>query len=234
MEFEKDQNSLNNTITKYLDEINNLNINQKMNTSTGSSSTSPHKKTNFQLPKIKLINYKQYQPPKRNIITEEDKKPNIKKLLPYSKLGRNNYSNKKKEDPFVKDNNNKHFPFITEPNMNIIKNNNDYHNTLNVVYNSANNEFLLQNKFDNKRKKLEEMLGINEIPHLNTYDEIAFKKSERIKENRHKKAKEDSEAQKFAILSRKAKINLIIDNDMELLNKLENKIYHRENINKSK
>ena len=234
MEFEKDQNSLNNTITKYLDEINNLNINQKMNTSTGSSSTSPHKKTNFQLPKIKLINYKQYQPPKRNIITEEDKKPNIKKLLPYSKLGRNNYNNKKKEDPFVKDNNNKHFPFITEPNMNIIKNNNDYHNTLNVVYNSANNEFLLQNKFDNKRKKLEEMLGINEIPHLNTYDEIAFKKSERIKEKRHKKAKEDSEAQKFAILSRKAKINLIIDNDMELLNKLENKIYHRENINKSK
>ena len=234
IEFEKDQNSLDNTINKYLDEINNININQKMNTSTGSASTSPHKKTNFQLPKIKLINYKQYQAPKRKIITEEDKKPDIRKLLPYSKLGRNNSTNKKLEDRFGKDKNNKNFPFITEPNMNIIKKYNDYHNTLNVVYNSANNEFLLQNKFDNKRKKLEEILGINEIPHLNTYDEIAFKKSERIKEKRHQKAKEDSEAQKFAILSRKAKINLIIDNDMELLDKLENKIYHRENLNKSK
>ena len=234
IEFEKDQNFLENTITKYLGEINNLNINQKMNTSTGSSSTSPHKKTNFQLPKIKLINYKQYQPPKSKIITEEDKKPNIRKLLPYSKLGRNNYSIKKFEDPFTKDKDNKNYPFITEPNLNIVKKINDYHNTLNVVYNSASNEFLLQNKFDNKRKKLEEMLGINEIPHLNTYDEIAFKKSQTVKEKRHRKAREDSEAQKFAVLSRKAKINLIIDNDMELLDKLENKIYHKENINKSK
>ena len=234
IEFEKDQNSLDNIITKYLGEINNININKKMNTSTGSTSTSPDKKTKFKLPKIKLINYKQYQPPKRKIITEEDKKPDIRKLLPYSKLGRNNYSIKKLEDPFDKDKNLKNFPFITEPDMNIIKKNNDYHNTLNVVYNSANNEFLLQNKFDKNRKKLEEILGINEIPHLNTYDEIAFKKSERIKEKRHNKARENSEAQKIAILSRKAKINLIIDNDMELLNKLENKIYHRENINKSK
>ena len=231
-EFEKEQNSIDNTINKYLKEINTININHKLNTSDSPSS---HKKTTFKLPKIKLINYKQYQPPKRKVITEEDKKPNIKKLLPYSKLGRNNDTLKKNEDSFnEKKNDHKNFPFITEPNLNnIIRKNNNYNNTLNVVYNSANNEFLLQNKFDDKRRKLESILGTNEIPHLNTYDEIAFKKSEKIKNNRHNKAKKINESQKFAVLSRKAKINLIIDNDMELLDKLENKIY-KENINMTK
>ena len=231
-EFEKEQNSIDNTINKYLKEINTININHKLNTSDSPSS---HKKTTFKLPKIKLINYKQYQPPKRKVITEEDKKPNIKKLLPYSKLGRNNDTLKKNEDSFnEKKNDHKNFPFITEPNLNnIIRKNNNYNNTLNVVYNSANNEFLLQNKFDDKRRKLESILGTNEIPHLNTYDEIAFKKSEKIKNNRHNKAKKINESQKFVVLSRKAKINLIIDNDMELLDKLENKIY-KENINMTK
>lgn len=231
-EFEKEQNSIDNTINKYLKEINTININHKLNTSDSPSS---HKKTTFKLPKIKLINYKQYQPPKRKVITEEDKKPNIKKLLPYSKLGRNNDTLKKNEDSFnEKKNEHKNFPFITEPNLNnIIRKNNNYNNTLNVVYNSANNEFLLQNKFDDKRRKLESILGTNEIPHLNTYDEIAFKKSEKIKNNRHNKAKKINESQKFVVLSRKAKINLIIDNDMELLDKLENKIY-KENINMTK
>ena len=231
-EFEKEQNSIDNTINKYLKEINTININHKLNTSDSPSS---HKKTTFKLPKIKLINYKQYQPPKRKVITEEDKKPNIKKLLPYSKLGRNNDTLKKNEDSFnEKTNDHKNFPFITEPNLNnIIRKNNNYNNTLNVVYNSANNEFLLQNKFDDKRRKLESILGTNEIPHLNTYDEIAFKKSEKIKNNRHNKAKKINESQKFVVLSRKAKINLIIDNDMELLDKLENKIY-KENINMTK
>ena len=229
-EFEKEQNSIDNTINKYLKEINTININHKLNTSDSPSS---HKKTTFKLPKIKLINYKQYQPPKRKVITEEDKKPNIKKLLPYSKLGRNNDTLKKNEDSFnEKKNDHKNFPFITEPNLNnIIRKNNNYNNTLNVVYNSANNEFLLQNKFDDKRRKLESILGTNEIPHLNTYDEIAFKKSEKIKNNRHNKAKKINESQKFAVLSRKAKINLIIDNDMELLDKLEDKLYSKSKDN---
>ena len=230
-EFEKDQNSIDNTINKYLNEINTINVNQKLNISDSPSS---QKKASFKLPKIKLISYKQYQPPKKKIITEEEKKPDIKKLLPYSKLGINNYTYKKREES-PNENTNKNFPFITEPNMNgiIRRKYNDYNNTLNVVYNSANNEFLLQKKFDDKRRKLENILGINEMPHLNTYDEIAFKKSERIKRERHNKAKKISESQKMAFLSRRAKINLIIENDMELLDKFENKLY-KENINKTK
>ena len=230
-EFENEQNSIDQTISKYLNILNNEEIKPKP---SQSSSLSPsHKKEHFRLPKIKLINYKQYQPPKRKIITEEDKKPNIKKLLPYSKLGKNNDNNKNSEENSLNENKNKNFPFITEPNLNINKITN-YNNTLNVVFNSANNEFSLRNKFDIKRKRLENILGINDIPQLNTYDEIAFKKSERIKEDRHKKARELSESQKFAVLSRKAKINMIIDNDMNLLDKLENKIYNNENIIKVK
>ena len=79
-EFENDQNSIDGTINKYLNEINSINVNQKFNTSDSPSS---HKKTSFKLPKIKLISYKQYQTPKKKIITEEEKKTDIRKHLHY-------------------------------------------------------------------------------------------------------------------------------------------------------
>ena len=225
-ELEKEQISIENTINKYLNNINNVKVNNIIKSS--SNSPSPHKKQVFKLPKIKLINYKKYQPPKRKITTEEDKKPDIKKLLPYSSLGKNCNIIKKNEDSSLNENDLKNLPFITEPNF-IANKKNDYHNTLNVVYNSANNEFKLQNSFDEKRRKLEDILGINNIPKLDTYDDIAIKKSEKIKNDRHKKAKKISESQKFAVLSRKAKVNMIIENDMDLLDKLENKIYNNAN-----
>ena len=53
---------------------------------------------------------------------------------------------------------------------------NDYHNTVNLVYNSANEEFRLQNNLDKRRRKLDDILGINEIPKLDSYDEIITKK----------------------------------------------------------
>ena len=230
-EFEKEQYSIENTINKYLNNINNEKTMKSIVKSP--TSPSPHKKQTFKLPKIKLINYKKYRPPKRKVTTEEDKKPDIKKLLPYSSLGKNFTIVKKKEDTSSNENEIKNFPFITEPNLNMQKKT-DFHNTLSVVYNSANNQFLLQNNFDNKRRKLEDILGINNIPQLNTYDEIATKKSEKIKNDRHARAKKISESQKFAVLSRKAKVNMIIDNDMDLLDKLENKIYNNAIINKTK
>ena len=105
----------------------------------------------------------------------------------------------------------------------------NYQNTLNVVYNSANKEFVLRNNFEKKRKKLELMLGLNEIPQLNTYDDILFKKFETIKNKRRAKARKINESQRLAILSRKEKVNMIIDNDMELLDKFENKLYSKTN-----
>ena len=227
-EFEKDKKSIDNYITNYLNEIQDENY-LKTYKSSGNSPKS-QKKINYSLPKIKLINYRQKNPPKKKEITEEEKKPNLRKLLPYSRLGKLCHIEPEKDDN-SKEQPSRNFPFITETKMpyDNKKGEENYQNTLNVVYNSANKEFVLRNNFEKKRKKLELMLGLNEIPQLNTYDDILFKKFETIKNKRRAKARKINESQRLAILSRKEKVNMIIDNDMELLDKFENKLYSKTN-----
>ena len=227
-EFEKDKKSIDNYITNYLNEIQDENY-LKTYKSSGNSPKS-QKKINYSLPKIKLINYRQKNPPKKKEITEEEKKPNLRKLLPYSRLGKLCHIEPEKDDN-SKEQPSRNFPFITETKMPYDNNKGEenYQNTLNVVYNSANKEFVLRNNFEKKRKKLELMLGLNEIPQLNTYDDILFKKFETIKNKRRAKARKINESQRLAILSRKEKVNMIIDNDMELLDKFENKLYSKTN-----
>ena len=227
-EFEKDKKSIDNYITNYLNEIQDENY-LKTYKSSGNSPKS-QKKINYSLPKIKLINYRQKNPPKKKEITEEEKKPNLRKLLPYSRLGKLCHIEPEKDDN-SKEQPSRNFPFITETKMPYDNNKGEenYQNTLNVVYNSANKDFVLRNNFEKKRKKLELMLGLNEIPQLNTYDDILFKKFETIKNKRRAKARKINESQRLAILSRKEKVNMIIDNDMELLDKFENKLYSKTN-----
>ena len=223
-EFDKEQSLIGKEVNKYLNTINNMNTFNTPVNDTISQSSSPLKKYNFNLPNIKLVNYRKYKFPKQNLHLEEEKKPNIKKLLPYSNIYKLNKKYMKKKEKSNEEKEHKNYPFITEPDYNYVKDP-DYHNTLNVVFNSANKEFNLQNNFDLKRRRLENILGINEIPQLNTYDDIAFKKSQTIKNERHKKAEKLSESQQFAALSRKMQINRVIDQDMNLLDELENKIY---------
>jgi len=226
-EFEKDKHSIDMAISNYLENLHEENI-ESFNTPSAS------KKLAFKLPKIKLINYKMKKPQKKRSITEEEKKPNIRKLLPYSRLGKHCNFKPEFEENSLNDLSQKNFPFITGAQ---ISNNNDnnkeenYQSTLNVVYNSANKEFLLKNNFDKKRKRLELMLGMKNIPELNTYDDILFKKFETIKNKRHQKAKKINESQRLALLSARDKINIIIDNDMELLDKLEDKLYSKSKEN---
>ena len=229
-EFDKEQYSIEKEVNKYLNTINNIKTSTTPASNTISQSSSPLKKYNFALPNIKLVSYRKYKFPKQSLTLEEEKKPNIKKLLPYSNIFKFNKKNIKNKERNNEEKEYKNYPFITEPDYNYVKDP-DYHNTLNVVFNSANKEFNLQNDFDIKRKRLENILGINEIPQLNTYDEIAFKKSQTIKNERHKKAEKLSESQKFAVLSRKMQINRVIDQDMNLLDELENKIYKNIMIN---
>jgi hypothetical protein len=223
-ELDKEQNSIGNEVNKYLNTINNLNTFKSPANNTISQSSSPLKKYNFNLPNIKLVSYRKYKFPKQNLTLEEEKKPNIKKLLPYSNIYKFNKKYAKNKEKNKDEKEYKNYPFITEPDYNYVKDP-DYHNTVNVVFNSANKEFNLQSDFDFKRKRLENILGINEIPQLNTYDDIAFKKSQTIKNERHKKAEKLSESQQFAVLSRKMQINRVIDQDMNLLDELENKLY---------
>ena len=229
-ELDKEQNSIGNEVNKYLNTINNINTFRSPSNNAITQSPSPLKKYNFDLPNIKLVNYRKYKFPKQNQTLEEEKKPNIKKLLPYSNIYKFNKKYNKNKEKNNDEKEYKNYPFITEPNYNYVKDP-DYHNTVNVVFNSANKEFHLENDFDFKRKRLENILGINEIPQLNTYDDIAFKKSQTIKNERHKKAEKLSESQQFAALSRKMQINRVIDQDMNLLDQLENKIYKNIMIN---
>ena len=229
-ELDKEQNSIGNEVNKYLNTINSINTFRSPANNSITQSPSPLKKYNFDLPNIKLVNYRKYKFPKQNQTLEEEKKPNIKKLLPYSNIYKFNKKYNKNKEKNNDEKEYKNYPFITEPNYNYVKDP-DYHYTVNVVFNSANKEFNLQNDFDFKRKRLENILGINEIPQLNTYDDIAFKKSQTIKNERHKKAEKLSESQQFAVLSRKMQINRVIDQDMYLLDKLENKIYKNIMIN---
>lgn len=229
-EFDNDKITLDHAISQYLSEIQNECL-EKTYKSSGNSPSSSAKKLPFKLPKIKLINYKQKNPPKKREITEEEKKPNLRKLLPYSNLGKHFYIQPDKDENSLNELSKKNFPFITETgisnNSNKKNEEQNYQNTLNVVYNSANKEFVLRNCFDKKRKKLELMLGINNIPELDIYDDILIKKSEKIKNKRHEKARKKNESQKMAILSNREKFNMIIDNDMELLEQFENKLYSK-------
>ena len=230
LEFQKDKNTLDNYISKYLNDIQNENTLNSFN-SLGNSPKSSKKFISYKLPKIKLINYRQKSPPKKNVITEEQKKPNIRKLLPYSRLGKLCHIEPEKEDNSFTELPNKNYPFITE--AKITNDNNkcedNYQNTLDVVYNSANKEFVLRNNFDKKRKRLEMILGMDTIPQLNTYDDILFKKFERIKNKRHERARKINKSQRASLLSKKERINMIIDNDMELLDHFENKLYNKTN-----
>jgi len=228
LEFQKDKSTLDNYISKYLDEIQNEN-NLKSYNSLSSSPKSSKKFISYKLPKIKLINYRQKSPPKKSVITEEQKKPNIRKLLPYSRLGKLYHIEPEKEDNSFTELPKRNFPFITETKVtnDNKKSEDNYQNTLNVVYNSANKEFVLRNNFDKKRKRLEMILGMDTIPQLNTYDDILFKKFETIKNKRHERARKINKSQRASILSKKERINMIIDTDMELLEDFENKLYNK-------
>ena len=219
--LEKEQESIGNSINNYLNNVENrlLNYELNINSSTDNpiSLSSRKRKLKLDLPNIKLINYRYNK--KINIIKVEDKKtPDIKKLLPYSKMSQTPFKKKKIINKSFNINieNNKQ-PFLTEANTHANRKT-DYHNTVNLVYNSANEEFRLQNNLDKRRRKLDDILGINEIPKLDSYDEIITKKFEEIKNERHEKAKKISESQRFESLSNKEKARIMINNSVKLFN----------------
>ena len=218
--LEKEQESIGNSINNYLNNVENRLLNYELdNSSTDNpiSLSSRKRKLKLDLPNIKLINYRYNK--KVNISKVEDTKtPDIKKLLPYSKMSQTPLKKKKIiYNTFNINIENNKQPFITEANTHINKNN-DYHNTVNLVYNSANEEYRLQNNLDKRRRRLDDILGIDGIPRLDSYDEIISKKFEEIKNERRKKAKKISESQIFESLPNKEKARIMVNNSVKLLN----------------
>ena len=215
--LEKEQESIGNSINNYLNNVENKILNNELNNNSSTdnpiSLSSRKRKLKLDLPNIKLINYRYNK--KINIIKIEDTKtPDIKKLLPYSKMSQKPFKKRKIINDSFNIENNKQ-PFLTEANIHTNKSN-DYHNTVNLVFNSASEEFRLQNNLDKRRRKLDDILGINEIPKLDSYDEIITKKFEEIKNERHEKAKKISDSQRFESLSNKEKARIMINNSVKL------------------
>ena len=151
------------------------------------------KKIDFDLPKLKLLNYAQKRIIfKNNNDDDEKKKVDIHKLLPYSKYAKFFYNINPKNTSLNKSKNkrkkDKTLPYITEPNIpdntHYYKN---YNNTINVVSNSANKEIFVNKNFDKKRNDIENILGMDDIPELNYYEKKLLMKKPIVKQEKEKK-----------------------------------------------
>ena len=238
-ELKKEKNLIDNSIINYLNIVNKTSrIEEKEHNKTPIQipNTTRKKKLNVNLPNIKLLNYKYHH---KNIRDEEDRryKPDIRKidiskLLPYSNMNKKSLIIKPREENSLNSSENKKFPFITVPNL--INKSNDYHNTLNIVFKSANDEFILKKNLDRRRKRLDEILGIKDIPQLNTYDDIIMKNFDAVKNERIEKANKLNKSQRYESLSMKEKANALVDEHLEILDNLEKKTYKKIDINKRK
>ena len=224
-----------NSISKYLKDLKNVSGFNKTSPWEILNSTPYKDKPNINLPNIEFINYvhKNNRPIKRNLIKKDIiSKPDITKLLPYSKIGKNKKKFKKRKELSLNDIESHKYPFITEANI-IVNKNDDFRNTVNIVYNSANKELQIENYLDKKRRKINELFEINDIPLLNTYDDILFKNTERIKTERYNEAKMLNNKQKSEIFTEREKANDNIEKKIIKLDEIENNYYNKikDNIN---
>ena len=231
------------TISKYLNIINNnLKLFHDCKTTSYKdilNTTNYKEKHHINLPDIKTINFIPHKTVRKQIKTDENsKKPDITKLLPYSKMGKlmkNSLSIKKikKRELSSNDIENNYNPFLTETNIPTDKIN-DFRNTVKVVYNSANKELHLQKNIDRKRRKINDLFGIDNVPQLTTYDDIIFKTSGDLKTERLKKREKINNSQIYESLSTKEKGIYIINNEIKRLNDIEKNVYNKLNIIKIK
>ena len=178
----KENSLFHKTMNNYKNELNSLNSLNDID-----KLSYAHKNLHINLPKLNLLTYKKFNPPHIDPDEEEIlKRVNFKKLLPFSKLGKNlGYSQKniKKQ--------NQNIAFITEPKFYFKYGDymNNVRNTNGLVLDSANMEFNIQSRINKKRKIIEDMLGVDNIPKLDSYELIVkniFNKRKKERENINK------------------------------------------------
>ena len=198
-----DQNFFNNQINYYESYLNTMR--EKLNNSEEKQIKNNKKDENF-FPDLKLLNYNKIQPIKFKKKKEDFINIDLKKLLKYSKQGKNlnynifNIKNRKNNH----NNNNKKiinsFPFITQTSYELNDNFN-YNDTINLVKNNANNGMLINDIFNQKKKILDNKLDIKNLPTLTFYEREIKSKTNKIKEERQKKNKEIGEKQAHKIIN---------------------------------
>ena len=128
------------------------------------------------LENLKMLSYKKEEKVKEEKVLEKRKTINMKKLLKFSKLGKNIitlHENDKEEEQ-------------TEFQSPGIINNNNYKDIISLVKNEANNGLYLDEVFDEKREKLNNKFKSYQLPELKEYDTIINNKLNRDKLKRRR------------------------------------------------
>ena len=231
--FKNDNTLIERMFNKYRKEIDTL---QKIGEKSPEKYAYIHKKIDINLPKLDLINFVKYKPPK---YVEKDieilQRNTLDKIIPFTKYYKNNINNKNKsmnnknKDLKLKKMfktfmlNQKLVPKLTiSNNRNLVKM--DINDTNDVVYKTAYKELEATNFIDEKRQKLNQILGYDE-PKIENYKTIIKNKFKDIKNKRKNINIKNMKNQKFASMSVHDKINSQIDNGIILLTKIENNYF---------
>ena len=232
----REHKSICNSIEHYKTSLYNLKIKEgdaKINNIIENGKQKPHlKKIDFNLPKLEFLNYKK----KKSILKNQDendinKKPDIHKILPFSKYAKYFYNSNTKDISFNKSKkkNDRTLPYITEPSVHdnscYYRN---YHNTIFVVADSANKELFINKNFDKKRRDIENILGVDDIPDLKYYDKIAHEKSKSLAKERREKNELISKHQNYLKLTEKQRMNVDIERNLNLIKRVKNSLYGNE------
>lgn len=217
----KEKLSLYKTMDNYRNELNELN-----SISENKKYSYAHKNMFLNLPKLNLLTYKKFIPSPLNPEEEENLyRVNFKKLLPFSRLGKNlGYTQKNVKEK------NKRIAFITEPKFGFSTNYDNYmkniKNTSEIVFSSANKELNMESRINRKRKIIEDILGIDNIPKLDSYEIIVKnifnkrRKEKNIKNYKNKYFDVKKEEESFY-----EKANSNIKNGFNALNDIEKKYF---------
>ena len=236
--FKYDNNLIERMFEKYRGDVDIL---QKIGEKSPEKYASIHKKVGINLPKLEMINYAKYEPPK---IVEKDieilQKNTLDKIIPFTKyyktnIGINNNKNKSTNKP-KKDLKIKRIfkklmlnqKIILSPKLTISNNRNynkmDLNDTNDVVYKTAYKQLTAAKCIDEKRKKLKDILGLDE-PKIEDYKTIIKKRFKDIKNERNKHKYKIMQNQKVESMSVNDKINTQIDNGIILLTEVEKNLF---------
>ena len=196
-----------------------------------------HRKIDIALPKLEMINYTRYESPKK---AEQDveilQKKTLKKILPYTKYNNNIDKNNSKGKNLKLKKLIKNILLVNKSKpalkSNIINNDGKFkisemNDTNEIVYNTAYNELTAKNSINEKRRKLNEILGYDS-PKIENYGNIIKDKFKEIKNKRNERNLENMKYQKYASMTYYDKMNLKIDNEIYLLTQVEKNLFKNQ------
>ena len=239
--FMNEESKIEKMFNKYREDVNIL---QQIGEKSKEKYATMHKKIELALPKLEMINYEHYEPPK-NIEKDVEvlQRKTLDKIMPFTKYykqgNKNNKRNKSNNNDLkVKKifkrlilNNNPMLDAKLTTLNNIKLRKIDMNDTNDVVLNTAYKELTANNFINDKRRKLTEILAYD-VPKIENYRNIMKNKFKQIKNERNEINHEKLKLQKYAAMSHNDKLNLKIYNELYLLTQVEKDWFKKPNENK--